>query len=326
MLSIFLPILCLDRITPKLFLISKYGYFVFTHEIPSVKIIYYFIKILHNNSLCKWHVIGFECTRFNNMKKIGSKTIVFITGAFVSVECWDDWKDYFTNNGYRCHVPPWPNKNAPAAVLRRRHPDEAVASMRLTTLTEHFADIIKALPEKPIIIGHSIGGLIVQILLQRDIAVAGVAIHPVAPQGVFVFSLAMLRAAWGPLGFFTSLKKSFMMSFSQWQFAFTNGMPLQQQQTAYENFAIPESKLISRDALTGAAHVDYKRSHLPLLIISGSTDQIVPAALNLANYKKYKLVSFCQTDYKEFEGRNHFVLGQPTWMEDAAYILKWLQL
>ncbi len=256
------------------------------------------------------------------MKNTNPKTIVFITGAFVSSACWDEWTTFFENNGYRCIAPPWPHKDVPADVLRRRYPDPAVAAMRLASLTEYFANIVSQLPEKPIIIGHSMGGLIVQLLLQRDIAAAGVAIHPVAPQGVITFSFSMLRAVWGPLGLFTPVKKSFMMSFKQWQFGFTNGMPEKLQKEGYERYAIPESKLISRDALTSAAHVDFKKAHAPLLITSGSDDHLVPAKLNYANYKKYKSVS--KTDYKEFKGRNHFVLGQPTWKEDAAYILKWL--
>jgi pimeloyl-ACP methyl ester carboxylesterase len=258
------------------------------------------------------------------MKKFNSKTIVFITGAFVSSECWNDWVTFFENKGYTCVVPSWPQKNAPAAALRKRQPDERIASQRLSDLTEYFSDRIKELPEKPIVIGHSIGGLIVQLLLQRDIATAGVAIHPVAPQGVFVLSWSMLKAVWGPLGYFTSVNKSFLMSFKQWQFAFSNGMRVEDQQAGYNRFATPESKLISRDGLTKAAHVNFKDLHQPLLITSGTTDTIVPAKLNLANYKKYS-VAFAKVDYMEFEGRNHFVLGQPTWQEDARYILNWIE-
>jgi pimeloyl-ACP methyl ester carboxylesterase len=133
----------------------------------------------------------------------------------------------------------------------------------------------------------------------------------------------MLRAVWGPLGFFTSVKKSFLMSFAQWQFAFTNGMPEAEQKSAYDKFCIPESKLISRDGLTKVAHIDFSSPHAPLLITAGSTDHIVPAKLNYANYKKYKSNSI--TSFKEFDGRNHFVLGQPTWREDAQYIYDWLK-
>lgn len=113
------------------------------------------------------------------------------------------------------------------------------------------------------------------------------------------------------------------MSFPQWQYSFTNGMACDAQKEAYYKFAIPESKLIVRDTITKAARVNFNKPHPPLLLTSGSTDNTIPASLNYANYKKYKSGSSV-TDYKEFEGRNHFVLGQPTWKEDADYILHWI--
>jgi pimeloyl-ACP methyl ester carboxylesterase len=92
------------------------------------------------------------------MKKINSKTIVFITGAFVSSDCWIEWKGYFEERGYQTFAPSWPFKDAPACTLRQRHPDKDVAGQRLDKLTAYFRDFIKALPEKPILIGHSMGG------------------------------------------------------------------------------------------------------------------------------------------------------------------------
>ncbi len=258
------------------------------------------------------------------MQTIQSKTIVFITGAFVGNNCWDEWKIYFENKGYKTIAPSWPHKDASPEVLRNRQPDAGIASIRLAAVTAYYENIIKQLPEKPILIGHSIGGLIIQILLQQNIAVAGVAIHSVPPLGVFTFKWSFFKASWGPLGFFTSTKKSFLMNFRQWQYAFTNGMKTDEQTEAYYNFAIPESKLVVRDGLTKAAKVDFKKPHDPLLIVSGSTDNFIPASLNYSNYEKYKK-SNSITDYKEFKGRNHFVLGQPTWKEDAGYILDWLE-
>jgi pimeloyl-ACP methyl ester carboxylesterase len=167
------------------------------------------------------------------MNNIKTKTVVFITGAFVHHSCWDQWKSYFDSKGYNCIVQPWPNKNASAEELRNRHPDAAIASNRLTAVTDHYAAIVKKLPEKPILIGHSIGGLIVQLLLQQGLGTAGIAIHSVPPQGIFTFKLSFLKAGWGPLGFFTSAKKSFLSSFKQWTYAFTNGMSCDQQKESY---------------------------------------------------------------------------------------------
>ncbi|MDJ1480955.1 alpha/beta fold hydrolase [Cytophagaceae bacterium YF14B1] len=251
------------------------------------------------------------------------KTIVFITGAFVSNSSWDKWKKYFESNGFATMAPAWPHKDAPAEVLRNRHPDAEIASNRLAELTNYYADLVSQLPEKPILIGHSIGGLLVQLLLQRGLGSMGIAIHSVPPQGVFTFKFSFLKAGWGALGFFTPTKETYMMSFSEWQYGFTNGMSIEEQKESYYAFAIPESKLIVRDTITAAAKVDFDRPHAPLLLISGSTDHTIPASLNYSNYRKYKN-SPSITDYKEFEGRNHFVLGQPTWQENANYILNWI--
>lgn len=253
-----------------------------------------------------------------------SKTILFITGAFVSNASWDEWKVFFKNKGYETLAPPWPQKDASTAILKYRHPDPGVAALRLTGLVEYYEEIARALPEKPIIIGHSIGGLIAQLLLQKDLATAAVAIHSVPPQGVFTFKLSFLIAGWGPLGFFTDKNKTFMMNFSQWQYAFTNGMPEEWQEKSYFQFAIPESKQVVRDTITKAAKVDFARPHAPLFFIAGEKDNTIPSSLNYSNYKKYSHKDSV-TVFQEFPGRNHFVLGQPGWQEIALEINNWLQ-
>lgn len=258
------------------------------------------------------------------MKVLPSKTILFITGAFVSNVCWDEWKTYFENQGYQTLAPAWPNKNATAEELRNRQPDALVASMRLSELIEYFAEIVSGLPEKPILIGHSIGGLISQILLQRDLGAAAIAIHSVPPQGVMTFKLSFLIAGWGPLGFFTTVNKSFLMSFRQWRYAFTNGLSMEVQKEGYYKLAIPESKLIVRDTITKVAKIDFEKPHAPLLLISGTADHTIPASLNYSNYTRYKC-SGSVTDFKKFEGRTHFVLGQEGWQEIADYALNWIQ-
>jgi len=257
------------------------------------------------------------------MKNIQSRTILFITGAFVSTSCWDTWQDYFTNRGFKTLAPPWPYKERPAATLRRTQPNAKIASIRLKSLIDHYSSIAKKLSETPIVIGHSLGGLIVQILVNRGLAAAGVCIHALAPQGVIPTQFSFIKSTWRALGYFTSTRKAYMMSFKSWQYAFTNGMPLIAQRDGYNQFAIPESKLVLRDGLTSAAKVDFKKPHVPLLFVAGSIDHCIPAALNLKNVKRYKDKN-STTDFKEFEGRNHFVLGQPTWREDADYIINWI--
>jgi pimeloyl-ACP methyl ester carboxylesterase len=259
------------------------------------------------------------------MSGIQTKNIVFITGAFVSHSCWDDWRIYFEGKGYSTIAPAWPFKNGTAAALRARQPhDTDLAALTLTELIDHYVNIVKSFPQKPIVIGHSLGGMITQIICNRDLAAAAVAIHSVPTLGVFPYEFSFLKAGWKSLGLFTSLKKTYLMSFKDWQYAFVNGMPLNEQKAAYEKLTIPESKTAARGGLTSAAKVDYKKPHPPLLLTSGSEDTITPVHLNLRNFKKYHK-NGSVLEYKEFPGRNHFVLGLPTWKEDADYILDWLR-
>jgi pimeloyl-ACP methyl ester carboxylesterase len=256
---------------------------------------------------------------------IQSKTIMFVTGCFVSYKCWDDWVTFFESKGYTALAPAWPFKEAAPAVLRSQHPHSPIATLRLNTVVNNYIGIAKQLPEKPIIIGHSFGGLMTQILINREYGAAGVAIHSIPPQGVLPIELSFYKAATGSLGLFTSAKKDYLMPFKTWQYAFTNGMPEAVQRVEYDKFVVPESKLLARDGLSSAAKVDFNKSHAPLLFVSSPADNIVPASLNKRNFKRYKQNNGSVTEYLEVPGRNHHILGLPTWKEDAQQVLNWIQ-
>jgi pimeloyl-ACP methyl ester carboxylesterase len=232
----------------------------------------------------------------------------------------------FEIKGYNTIAPPWPFKDGTAAELRARQPDgdRDLAELTLAHLEDHYINIIKSFPEKPIVIGHSLGGLITQVIVNRDFASAGVAIHSVPPQGVIPYEFSFLKGGWKSLGILTDTEKTYLMSFKDWQYAFVNEMPLEVQKETYEKFTIPESKTVARGGLGVAAKIDFEKSHAPLLLTSGSIDNIIPPHLNHRNYEKYEKNDSI-LDYKEFPGRNHFVLGQPTWKEDADYIINWLE-
>ena len=249
--------------------------------------------------------------------------IVFITGAVVTTRCWDDWKMFFESEGYACFAPAWPHKDALAADLRRQHAHSPIAQNGLPEVLKVYTDFIAQLPAKPIVIGHSYGGLLVQLLLQQGAVAAGVAIESAPPRGVMVWNWSLFRSVLPMLGLFSSLKTTFLPTFAQWQYAIANGLPLADQQSSYENLAAPESKKLIRQALSRHARVDFRRPHAPLLFLAGGDDRIMPAALNRANYRRYRHASSI-TNYQELPGRSHAMLGQPTWREDAAWVLRWL--
>jgi pimeloyl-ACP methyl ester carboxylesterase len=278
---------------------------------------------LIDNNLVYWHRIGFDDDQTSPMTNHLPKTVVFITGTFVGSNCWDAWKIDFELNGYACLTPPWPHKNASPEELRNRHPDSAIASNRLAGLTDYFANIVNDLPEKPIFIGHSLGGLIVQLLLQRGLGKAGIAIHSFPPAGIHSCHVSFLRAVWPALSFFSSTRKTYMISFKKWNHDIANGMDCEEQKQSFYKYAIPESKLVFRDLFKPEAKIDFKKNHSPLLLISGSSDRIISPSLNFDNYKKYKM-SNSTTDYMEFKDHNYLVFEYPAWKEMADFIRDWL--
>ena len=252
-----------------------------------------------------------------------SKTIVFVHGMFMTPLCWEHWGDYFQAQGYKCITPAWPGRDQPVATLRKNHPDPQLGKLTLSAVVEHLTSTIKTLDETPILIGHSMGGLIVQILLQMDLAAAGVAIDSAPPAGVFTTKWSFLKANWPMISPFVSRHEPREMSFKDFQYAFVNTLPMAEQQAAYERYVVPESRMVPRESLGGIAKIDFKKAHAPLLLTAGSDDHIIPASLNKANYEKYRQSSSV-TSFKEFTGRTHFIIGQTGWEEVADYVLAWL--
>jgi len=251
-----------------------------------------------------------------------SKTIVFVHGMYMNPLCWEEWVAYYQSLGYRCLAPAWPGRDQSIEALRKQHPDPELGKLTLSHVVERFTKEIKSLDEKPILIGHSMGALTVQLLLQKDgLAAAGVAIDSAPPMGVITTQWSFLKSNWPHITPFVSVGSPIEMTFERFQYTFVNTLPLAEQKAAYDRYVVPESRRVPRESLT--AKIDFKKPHPPLLLVAGSVDNIIPAALNKTNYARYKSSSSV-TDFKEFAGRNHFIIGQKNWKEVADYILAWL--
>ncbi len=252
-----------------------------------------------------------------------SKTIVFVHGMYMTPLCWEQWIGHFQARGYHCVAPAWPGRDKPVAALRKNHPDPQLGQLTFRAVLAHLANILQALDEKPILVGHSMGGLMVQLLLQRDLAAAAVAIDSAPPQGVFTTRWSFLKSNWPHINPLAPQSQPIQMSFERFQYTFVNTLPLEEQRAAYEKYVVPESRRVPAESLTAAARIDFERQHPPLLLIAGSDDHIIPASLNKSNYDKYRR-SASITDFKEFAGRTHFIIGQKNWEEVAGYIASWL--
>jgi pimeloyl-ACP methyl ester carboxylesterase len=148
-----------------------------------------------------------------------------------------------------------------------------------------------------------------------------VAIDPAPPAGVFTTEFSFLKANFPAINPFL-LSQPVQMSFEHFQYAFVNTLPLDEQRAAYDRYVVPESRGVPTSSLGEAGKVDFQRPRRPLLITAGEKDHIIPSSLNRSNYKKYKGPSI--TDFKEFSGRDHFLIGSRGWEEVADYCLEWL--
>lgn len=253
-----------------------------------------------------------------------SKTIVLVHGLFVNNRSWKPWINYFEAKGYKVVAISYPGRDKEVAELKRAHPDPEVGELTLDEVLEHHINVIKGLDEKPIIIGHSFGGLLTQLLINRGYGAAGIAIGSVPPFGVLSFEWSFLKSTFPLLNPFNSAAKPYLMPFSHFQYTFVNGMPLDQQQKAYNEAVVPESIRLGRDGISPKAKVDFSKPHAPLLFIGGEVDHIMPASLNRTTAEKYK-ASPSLTEYKEFPKRNHYGIAAEGWTELADYAYNWIQ-
>ncbi len=240
---------------------------------------------------------------------------------FVDASCWGPWHQHFRARGYRTLAPSWPAHGGTAGQARAAHPDAELAGLDLETVVEHYREIIAELEEPPILIGHSMGGLVVQRLLAEGLGSAGVAIDAAPPKGVFSLHPAFLKSNGRILR--GSLDEPLDMDLGRFSYVFVNTMSEEQQRSIWERHARPESRRVGRDATKAPGRVDFEASRGPLLLIGGERDHAVPAVLGRKTWRRYRKAD-AYTEYREIEDADHWLIGGEKWPEVADLTLDWL--
>lgn len=260
-----------------------------------------------------------------------SKTLVLIHGLYLTPRSWDAWKAYFETRGFTVHAPAYPLFDQDPANMRAAHPDPAVAALSLADSKAKLREFIEQLPEKPILIGHSFGGLHAQIFLNEGIAAGAIALDSAPPYGVVSpltaaqYGLDFTRTSWPIINPFASDDEPLYMSADEFAWAFTNGVPAAEQPGVYEEQFVPASRRMARGGLDEElAGIDFDRQRGPLLLISGDQDRIIPSSITRDNYAEYA-ESASITEYKEFPGRGHYIAGMAGWEEVAEFAHEWIE-
>jgi len=255
------------------------------------------------------------------------QTILLIHGLWVTPSSWAKFQRYFEERGHKVVVPPWPGLKRDAAATQRD--PSGLNGVGIREVFDHYAKIIRAFPEPPIIMGHSYGGLITQLLIDQGFGAAGVAIDSVPPKGILLLPLSTYLALTPAFLKPKTFKTTFAFTFHQWWKVFANTLSESEAKAEYEREVIPASgRAIFQAALANLtpqslATINFRnRTRAPLLFISGEKDVIMPAALNRKNYRKY-LASSAVTEYQQFPNRSHYIIAEPGWEEVAQFSLEW---
>lgn len=243
--------------------------------------------------------------------------ILFVHGMFMNASSWSDWRDYFSARGHATYAPDWPHRDGDPEQLKASPPED-LPSLGLAEVLDLYRAAIDEMPQKPVLIGHSMGGLIVQILLQEGRGLAGVAVDSAPPAGVWTASWSFLRSNVPVL-----LKRNqpFVPTKSWFSYAFAHTLDDTELDRVWRTHAVPESGRVARDSASDLAKIDPTAERPPLLLIAGELDHIIPARLVRQNHAFYRGP---RTDLQEFPGRTHWICGQEGWEEVAGHAASWL--
>jgi pimeloyl-ACP methyl ester carboxylesterase len=252
-------------------------------------------------------------------------TVVLIHGLYVTALSWEKWVDRYTSKGYKVIAKSWPGMDDIDAL--RRDPS-AVNDLGIGEIVDYYDGIIRKLDEAPIIMGHSFGGAFTEILLDRGLGAAGVAIDAAGVRGILRVPRSQLKAGFPILKSPSNFHKAVELTPEQFHYAFTNTLSDADAKAAYERYAAPgPGRVVFQGALANfnprtPDAVDFKKDRAPLLLIAGGADHLVPAVIDRSAADHYRK-SGAVTDYKLFPGRSHWTIAEPGWEEVADYALDW---
>jgi pimeloyl-ACP methyl ester carboxylesterase len=255
------------------------------------------------------------------------QAIVLVHGLWLTPRSWEGWKQRFESRGHQVLAPPWPRMHGEVEDIRRD--PSALNGLGVAEITDHYAEIVRGLDRPPIIMGHSFGGLVTELLLDRGLGAAAVAISPAQVKGVLRLPLAQLRSTFPVLGNPANRHRTVELTPKQFHYAFTNTMTEAESQAAYDRYQVPGPGRVLFQA--GFANFSpnpptrvnfHKDNRAPLLVMGNDQDHTVPASVSkeaATRLGKSKAI----VDYREFAGRPHFTAGAPGWEDVADQALDW---
>jgi pimeloyl-ACP methyl ester carboxylesterase len=254
--------------------------------------------------------------------------IVLIHGLWLTPRSWEGWKARFEDRGHDVLTPAWPRMEGEVEAIRRD--PSSLNGLGVTEVVDHYDRIIRGLGTPPIIMGHSFGGLVTELLLDRGLGAAAVTLSPAQVKGVLRLPFAQVRTVFPGVRNPANKHKTVPLTPKQFHYRFTNTMMSHEDAlAAYERYYIPGvGRMLFQAAFANfsphpVTKVDfYKDDRAPLLVVGNSKDHTVPASVSRSAAKLLGR-SKALVEYKEYAGRPHFTAGAPGWQAVADHALEW---
>ena len=274
-------------------------------------------------------ITDYEREQIKAANASGKTPAVFVHGLWLLPSSWDRWRAVFEEAGFTTLSPGWPDD--PNTVDEANRRPEVFAHKTVGQIAQHFEDVIGELKKKPVVLGHSFGGLLTQILAGRGVSAASVAIDPAPFRGVLPLPISALKSAFPVLGNPLNHSRAVPLTYEQFRYAFGNAVTEEEARELYNTFAVPAAGAPLFQAATANLNpwteVKVKTKNPergPLLIISGELDHTVPRAISNASYKRQRKNEGV-TEIVEIAGRGHALTIDHGWREVCDTALAFIQ-
>ena len=257
------------------------------------------------------------------------RPVVFVHGLWLLPSSWDRWATVFEEAGFIALAPGWPDD--PETVEEANARPEVLAHKSVGQVADHFGEIIGGLKKKPVVVGHSFGGLLAQILAGRGLSAVTVAIDPAPFRGVLPLPLSALKSAFPVLHNPANRNRAIPLTFDQFRFGFANAVSEKEAKELYKTYAVPapgkplfQAATANFNPWTEAKVDSLNPDRGPLLIVSGEKDNTVPWAVANASFKRQKR-NKAVTEIVEMPGRGHALTIDSGWREVADTALAFVK-
>jgi non-heme chloroperoxidase len=270
-----------------------------------------------------------ETEQIDRANASGKTPAVFVHGLWLLPSSWDRWAELFEQNGYTAMTPGWPDD--PDTVAEAKENPEVFAGKTVGQVTDHFEDVIRKLDRQPVVLGHSFGGLLVQILAGRGVSKATVAIDPAPFRGVLPLPISSLKVASAALRNPANRHRAVPLTYEQFRYGFGNAVSEDEAKQLYDMFCVPtpgaplfQAASANLNPWTDVKVKSKNPDRGPMLIIEGGKDHTVPPSIARASFKKERRNEGV-TEYQEFPDRGHSLTIDSGWREVADAALQFVK-